>query len=627
MQNQSSVQKYTVTLTWDDHVLIDGTKGSSSKTYEVKRGDKWSAPISFEYGYQLLNVNGATIVNDELVIDAVTSNVNINVTSEKVSWTITYNLTNIEKGIPAPNTVKHGEDFYAVLPALDKYNIDPSSISVTNCESWNSQELIDKNTVVQTTVYVTKANGNVVITASAIGLDDSYNVNISTQPTSATILTSYTEDTNLSETTTFTGSIYEEKKIYIYLPWKYNWVGVNIHTNDENKEDVTNTSITDPVEVTIDGAQYTKAVLTITAVENYQTPDIEILITAEERPSYNITFKDVDDVVNWYNPITSAYDGQEIIIKPIILDEYYLSQISIVEQSGTTIWDTDEDINAAINGEKTITITGDTIISASYDITFSWNNLENYILGEDLSSMSSSGSVTRNYEVTKGGHYFFAKVNDGYEFSGNTSIIVSNLDAEWEIITNDGTNIEFRIISYKNTTISIDGVNKIVETIYDPLNIEVTNNAFAQTATFNIRQFQGDSYPGITLINNTNDPEFVVISGFNGNEKITVGSKNDEGYNKTNSALDYTGNIIPISSIEIRMYGDILDENLNSLSKKQIVYATVYDSVNNVTHTSTNQVEIDGNNYYSSGQYVLTFDQLLAIDYKHQLTLHYIINE
>lgn len=316
------------------------------------------------------------------------------------------------------------------MPALDKYNIDPSSINVTNCESWESQELIDKNAIVQTTVYVTKANGNVVITASAIGLGDSYNVNILTQPTNTTILTSYTEDTNLSKTTTFTGSIYEEKKIYIYLPWKYIWRSVDIHTNDENKENVTNSSITDQVEVTIDGTQYTKAILTITYVENYQTPDIEILITVEEKPLYNITFKDIDDVVNWDNPITSAYDGQKITIKPIILDEYYLSQISIVEQSGTTIWNTDEDINAAINGEKTIKITGDTIISASYDITFSWNNLENYIIGEDLSSMSSSGSVTRNYEVTKGGHYFFAQANDGYEFSDNTSITVSNPDAE-----------------------------------------------------------------------------------------------------------------------------------------------------------------------------------------------------
>lgn len=75
------------------------------------------------------------------------------------------------------------------------------------------------------------------------------------------------------------------------------------------------------------------------------------------------------------------------------------------------------------------------------------------------------------------------------------------------------------------------------------------------------------------------------------------------------------------------MYGDIQDANLSSLSKKQTVYATVYDSVNNVTHTSTNQVEIDGNNYYFSGQYTLIFDQLLAIDSSNPLTLHYIINE
>ena len=142
-----------------------------------------------------------------------------------------------------------------------------------------------------------------------------------------------------------------------------------------------------------------------------------------------------------------------------------------------------------------------------------------------------------------------------------------------------------------------------------------------------MRQFQGDSYPGITLINNTKEPEFVVISGFDGNEKLTVGSKSDESYNKVHSALDYIGNIMPINSIEIRMYGDIQDANLSSLSKKQIVYATVYDSVNNITHTSTNQVEIDGNNYYASGQYILTFGKLLAIDSKNPLTLHYIINE
>lgn len=316
-------------------MLIDGIKGSSSKTYEVKRGSKWAAPISFEYGYQLRNVVGATMVNGKLVVDSVTSNININVTSEAVFWTITYNLTNIEKGTPAPNIVRHGENFYAVLPALDNYSIDPSSISVTNCESWNSQELIDKNTITQTTVYITKANGNVVITASAIGIYDSYNVNILTQPINTTILTSYTEDANLSETTSFAGSIYEEKKIYIYLPWKYNWRGVDIYTNDENKEAVTNTSITDPVEVTIDGTKYTKAILTITPVENYQTPYIEILITAEEKKSYTISYNVIDGIIDFENKITTIYEGDSIVIKPIVTEGYKLTNLSIIDESSS----------------------------------------------------------------------------------------------------------------------------------------------------------------------------------------------------------------------------------------------------------------------------------------------------
>lgn len=626
MQNQSPVQKYTVTLTWDDNVLIDGIKGSSSKTYEVKRGSKWSAPISFEYGYQLRNVVGATMVNGKLVVDSVTSNININVTSEAVFWTITYNLTNIEKGNPAPNTVRHGENFYAVLPALDNYSIDTSSIRVTNCESWNSQELIDKNTITQTTVYITKANGNVVITASAIGLYDSYNVNILTQPINTTILTSYIEDTNLSETTTFTGSIYDEKKIYIYLPWKYNWMGVDIYINDENKEAATTTSITDPVEVTIDGSKYTKAVLTITTVENYQTPDIEILITAEEKKSYTISYNVIDGIIDFENKITTIYEGDSIVIKPIVTEGYKLTNLSIIDESSSdqSIFINDEDgIASLISNGINITPWDNLEISAGYYVTISWSNLENYTIKEQSGTASKSGSTSGPSGIL---YYFIAETDSGYMFE-NPKIITSDKNAVVNISNTSDASVSFSVMTSVGTTIEIEGVTQTTTTSYAPLNIEVTNNAFAQTATFNMRQFQGDSYPGITLINNTKDPEFIVISGFDGNEKLTVGSKSDESYNKIHSALDYIGNIMPINSIEIRMYGDIQDANLSSLSKKQIVYATVYDSVNNITHTSTNQVEIDGNNYYSSGQYTLTFDQLLAIDSTNPLTLHYIINE
>ena len=260
------------------------------------------------------------------------------------------------------------------MPALDKYNIDPSSISVTNCESWESQELIDKNAIVQTTVYVTKANGNVVITASAIGLDDSYNVNISTRPENTTILTSYTEDTNLSEKTTFTGSIYDEKKIYIYLPWKYNWVGVDIHTNDENKENVTNTTITDPVEVTIDGTQYTKAIFTITSVESYQTPNIEILITAEEKKSYTISYNVIDGIIDFENKTTTIYEGDSIVIKPIVTEGYKLTNLSIMGESSSdqSIFINDEEGLASLiyNGIN-ITPWDNLEISAGYYITIS----------------------------------------------------------------------------------------------------------------------------------------------------------------------------------------------------------------------------------------------------------------
>lgn len=631
MQNQSSVQKYTVTLTWDDHILIDGTKGSSSKTYEVKRGDEWSAPISFEYGYQLLNVDGATIVNDELVIDAVTSNVNINVTSEAVSWTITYNLTNIEKGDPAPDTVKHGEDFYAVLPALDKYNIDPSSISIINCESWNSQELIDKNTIVQTTVYVTKATGNVVITASAIELDDSYNVNISTQPTSTTILTSYTEDTNLSETTTFTGSIYEEKKIYIYLPWKYNWVGVDIHTNDENKEDVTNTSITDPVVVTIDGTQYTKAILTITAVENYQTPDIEILITAEEKKSYTISYNVIDGIIDFENKTTTIYEGDSIVIKPIVTEGYKLTNLSIIDESSSdqSIFINDEEELASLifNGIS-ITPWDNLEISAGYHITISWSNLENYTIKEQNGTASKSGSISGPSGIL---YYFIAEADSGYMFN-DPKIITSDENVVVNISNTSDTSVSFSVITSIGTTIAIEGVTQITTVSYAPLNIEVTNtlekpNGADDLVTFNMQSTSQLGSYAILRFNNseTNANIPLTVTGFGDESSSSIITSYSSAYNPvTKSMQTFEDSLGQFDSIDVTMYGDIQNTNLSTISKTQNIYATILNSAGNEINRSNNTITINGYDIHSTENlYTLYFDELVSFDSTQPLILHY----
>lgn len=519
MQNLSRKKiEYTITVNCGNNVYVNG---KANETYTVKKGDKWEAPLSFDNGYELDSVSGATIVDGFLVIDSVKDNTIVSVSAKMIpveQVSVSYNLTNAKKSNTAPESASEGSSFSTIITANDNYYMN--NWSVTGCESFNVSENKSGNYTTSITITVNNVNNNVVITAAAIKI-----------------------------------------------------------------------------------------------------PTAKI--------SYNETF----GVVTYENKKTEVILGETVIIKPIIKAGHELTSFNITD--GITTANLTDNFDQLLNTGVEWIAVADTVVTAEYNTTVSWNNLENCTIKVDEFAPSYTGSATSDSRTEK---TIIALPNDGYEFNTNVAKFVYNTD---NIVVNsiivEKTSIKANIIARENVVISIpegsvEDKNTVTHALY---NFNVTNN-LTEAATFELMGTQGGYKEMVINFQTIGEKNMAFIEFENG--------YSTDGYTKPYLKLSPSGgSYSTVSSpasmnnpqtgsfdkINIKFFGVAKDDNISeTLSNKTVCYAEVvnYNPDGSVINThTTNQIIIDGDAIPENYMWTLDFGETVTISSTSPLTIHYVI--
>lgn len=167
-QNKPQNIEHTVKFSIDEHasVQIDGITIANNHEVKVKYGNRFEATYTVEDGYNI-NVSGASVSGNKIIIESVTSDVIINVGTEAITHTVTVNIdphvTATYQGSQITGVfitqIQHNKSFTMTAIADELYTLHVDGASIFNNEitvtSIKNDVVITLTTTAPKTVKIT----------------------------------------------------------------------------------------------------------------------------------------------------------------------------------------------------------------------------------------------------------------------------------------------------------------------------------------------------------------------------------------------------------------------------------------------------------------------------------------